>query len=228
VARDVPVARQAQMLAVLAVTGAAPLTLGVILWVMGSVLQAGYHGHWAATAGTGEVLIMAGLICGLCMFVLAANSVRWMPGVPVGRARRVLRQLASPEQQAWLADQPPADTGPMPAQPDLPPPDGMPPGAMPQHAMPQHALPRHAVPSGPPPSGPPLGAPPPGSMPAGNFPPGEPVPGRAYPPADFPPERPWSEPGSPQDWPVYPDPPGRGAPYLAGPGDPEPGGRHER
>lgn len=202
-ARDVPVARQAQMLAVLAVTGAAPLTLGVILWVMGSVLQAGYHGHWAATAGTGEVLIMAGLICGLCMFVLAANSVRWMPGVPVGRARRVLQQLASPEQQAWLADQPQADTGPLPAQPDFPAPIGMPPAAVPPGAMP-----RHAMPPGPPPSGPPMG--------------------RGYPPADFPPERPWSEPGSPQDWPVYPDLPGRVAPYLAGPGDPEPGGRHER
>jgi hypothetical protein len=124
VARNVPVARQAQLLAVLAVTGAAPLTVGVILWVMGTVLQAGYHGRWSAAAGTGEVLIMAGLLCGLCMFVLAANSVRWTPRVPAGRARRVLRPLASPEQQAWLADQPQGGLAPPPDRPVYPGPPG--------------------------------------------------------------------------------------------------------
>ena len=123
------------MLAVLAVAGAVPLTAGVIMWVLGTVLRAGYHGDWGATAGTGEVLIMAGLLCGLCMFVLAANSVRWTPRVPAGRARRVLQPLAAPGQQAWLAGQtrpeeapqPPAGPAfpapaPPPARPPAPPP----------------------------------------------------------------------------------------------------------
>jgi hypothetical protein len=192
------------MLAALAVTGAVPLTVGVILWVTGTVLQAGYHGGWSATAGTGELLIMAGLLCGLCMFVLAANSVRWTPRVPVGRARRALQQLASPEQQAWLADQP------RPA------------------AAPQQAAEPGFPPVAPPPGNLPPGNLPPGGPPPGVLPPGGPAPGVAYPAAEFPPDRAWAEPGSPPGWPVYPDPPGVVAPYLAGPGAPEPGGRHER
>jgi uncharacterized membrane protein YedE/YeeE len=99
VPRNVPVARQAQLLAVIAVAGAAPLTVGGILWAIGTVLQAGYHGHWAATAGTGEVLMTAGLLCGLCMFVPAVSSVRWTPRVPVGRVRRILQPYLAPPRQ---------------------------------------------------------------------------------------------------------------------------------
>ena len=131
-----PVTRQAQLLAVVAVTGAALLTAGVILWATGTVMQAGYHGHRAA-AGTGEVLIMAGLLCGLCMFVLAANSVRWTPR-PAGRPRRALQPLASPEEQAWLADRPPPEAGPLPVpQPRFAPPaDAVPPGPVPPGPVP--------------------------------------------------------------------------------------------
>lgn len=38
-----------QLLAVVAVTGAAPVTVGVILCAIGTVPQAGCHGHRAAT-----------------------------------------------------------------------------------------------------------------------------------------------------------------------------------
>jgi hypothetical protein len=129
VPRNVPVARQAQLLALIAVAGAAPLTVGVILWVIGTVGQAGYHGHWAAIAGIGEVLMTAALLCGLCMFVLAAGSVRWTPPGPAGRVRRMLQPLASPEHQAWLADRPRPEAGPPPQTPppQAPPPLGAPP-----------------------------------------------------------------------------------------------------
>jgi hypothetical protein len=199
VPRNVPVARQAHLLAVLAVTGAAPLTVGVILWVIGTVMHAGYHGGWAATAGTGQVLIMAGLLCGLCMFVLAANSVRWMPHGPAGRARRVLQSLDSPEQQAWLADRPQPEAGPVPPGP-------VPPGPEPADPVP-----------------PDPGAPAPGEFPA-DRPWPEPGPAPAWPAYPDQPgaDQPYLAP------PGHPGPPGADQPYLAPPGPPGPGGNQRR
>jgi hypothetical protein len=67
-------------IACLALAGAVPLTVGAILWVIASVMQglASAHG-WGGTAGAGAVLVLAGLVCGLAMIIMAT---RWQRGTP--------------------------------------------------------------------------------------------------------------------------------------------------
>jgi hypothetical protein len=196
VAPIVSVARQVQVLAGAALVGAVPLTLGALLWIAGSVMEATYHGHyWSGLAGTGELLLLIGLICGLVMFVLAANGERWMPRGPVavtGQEGDGLLPLASPEQQAMLADpvypeppQPPPAPAPQPAQQPLQPPPAQPPQPAPPY------LPAEPY------------------LPADVYPPGQSPPGQ-FPPDQFPPERPWPEPSQQPGWdqgnPGYPGP----------------------
>jgi hypothetical protein len=112
----VSVTQQARLLVGVAVVGAIPVTLGAILWLTGTVMGSVYHGRWSDTAGLGGVLLLAGLVCGLILFVLAAAGERWT--LPESRkAPRDLTPLASPEQQAFLADPPPPDQGPPPPYP---------------------------------------------------------------------------------------------------------------
>jgi hypothetical protein len=115
------VTQQARLLVGLAIVGAIPMTVGAILWLVGTVMDSAYHGAWSGTAGLGGVLLMAGLICGLALFLLAAASERWaLPGScrPSRKDPRKLTPLASPEQQAFLADpQPPEQVCAEPAPP---------------------------------------------------------------------------------------------------------------
>jgi hypothetical protein len=95
----------------LAVAGAVPLTVGAILWVIATVMQglASARG-WGGTAGAGEILVLAGLVCGLAMIIMATL---WQRGTPrpaaAGAAStfagdgQALVPLAPPEQQAYPA-----------------------------------------------------------------------------------------------------------------------------
>jgi hypothetical protein len=79
-------------------------------------MGAAYQGHWGTTAGFGEVLLLAGLICGLGVFVIAVAGERRTPqgpSAPPGGGEPDLMPLASPEHQAFLADPPP----PLPVSP---------------------------------------------------------------------------------------------------------------
>jgi hypothetical protein len=180
-------------IACLAVAGAVPLTVGAILWVIASVMQglASAHG-WGGTAGVGEVLVLAGLVCGLAMIIMAT---RWQRGTPrpaaAGPAGRLegngqaLMPLASPEQQAY-----PAGPAGMPLYPQ--PPAGYP-QADPQmlpYPRPDPAYPEADLAYPPPPAA---------------YPPAVDAQMLAYPQ----PEAPWAEPPGPQPW---PPPPGQGSP----------------
>jgi hypothetical protein len=173
VASTIPVTRQARLLAGVAITGSIPLTLGVILWLIGTVMGAAYHGHWSRTAGLGEAMVLVGLICGLIMFVFAAAGERWTPHEPwtgPGRDGQDLMPLATPEQQAYLAG-PQRPNAQKPPTGPAHPPAGMPPGAM---------LPAPTV------------APPPAAAPS--LAPGAPAPDE---PPDWPPVRDWFDPAGP-------------------------------
>jgi hypothetical protein len=177
----------------LAITGAIPLTVGVILWVIGSAMRTAYHGGWSGPADVGEVMVLAGLVCGLALFVFAAAEQRRMPRGPTGwadaslqRGEQALMPLDSPEHQAFLAD-----PQPMPVRLAGP---GVPPGGVPP-ADPVYPQAGEFYP------------------PAGEA---HPLAGAAYPPAGqvYPPAAgPWPDQGMPQAW--IP-PPGLGAP--TGPG----------
>jgi hypothetical protein len=113
----VSVTQQARVLTGLAIVGAFPMTAGAILWLAGTVMGSAYHGHWSGTAGLGEVLLLAGLLCGLAMFVFAAGAERRtprQPEVPSTRGEPDLMPLAAPEHQAFAAD-------PYLAEPQFPP-----------------------------------------------------------------------------------------------------------
>jgi hypothetical protein len=142
--------QQARVLTGLAIAGAVPMTLGTILWLTGAAMGAAYHGGWGGLAGLGEVLLLAGLLCGLAMFVFAAVAERWTPRQPEvpsallsAQDGQDLTPLATPEHQAFM-------TGPAPLPPPAPPP---PPPALPPPASPPQPPPPPAA--GPPPSPPP-------------------------------------------------------------------------
>jgi hypothetical protein len=119
----VSVTQQARVLTGLAIAGAVPMTAGTILWLTGTAMGSAYHGHWARTAGLGEALLLAGLLCGLGMFVFAAVAERWtprQPEVPPTHGGQDLMPLAAPEHQAFLAGTPPPpEPPPYPALPRL-------------------------------------------------------------------------------------------------------------
>ncbi|HEY2578679.1 MAG TPA: hypothetical protein VGI74_20440, partial [Streptosporangiaceae bacterium] len=66
--------QKARLVVVLAIAGAIPLTAGVLIWVIGSVMGVGFHGGWSSVAGAGRVIALAGLLLGLVMIVLAASG----------------------------------------------------------------------------------------------------------------------------------------------------------
>jgi hypothetical protein len=177
----VSITQQARLLVGLAIAGAVPLTVGAILWLVGTVMASVYHGKWNGTAGIGGVLLLIGLICGLVLFVLAAVGERRTMPEPWGQSRTDppgLTPLASPEQQAFLADPPPP--APFPAEPSFP-------AGPPSQPFP-------AVPApGPPTPGPPKQGPP-----AAGYPP----PYLAEPP--FPPDEQWPDPDPPPPYPAFP------------------------
>jgi hypothetical protein len=181
VASTVPVTRQSRLLVGVAITGSIPLTLGAIFWIVGTVMGAAYHGHWSRTAGIGEALVVIGLICGLIMFVFAAAGERWTPREPwdqSGDSGQHLMPLASPEEQAFLADPPrPDDEMPLSAPMHPSTPLMHPPGAQMQ------------------PPGPPV-QPAPGMSPPVVMPPGQA-------PPDWSPQRNWFDPAEGEP-PAYP------------------------
>src|SRR5579859_2691401 len=69
---------RAKLVVALAVVGAIPLTTGVLIWAIGSVMGIGFHGGWNVVAGTGRIIALAGLLPGLVMIVLAASGRREM------------------------------------------------------------------------------------------------------------------------------------------------------
>ncbi len=122
----------------LAVAGAVPLTVGTILWVIAAVMQgpAAARG-WGGTASAGEVLVLAGLACGLALIIMATRWQRRTPhpaaasaAEPFAGNEQALMPLASPGQQAYPA----GPTG-MPLYPQ--PPAGYPPADPHMAAYPQ-------------------------------------------------------------------------------------------
>jgi len=196
---------RAKLVVALAVVGAIPLTTGVLIWAIGSVMGIGFHGGWNGVAGTGRIIALAGLLPGLVMIVLAASGRREMmrarprnqpaPAPAPYPPEHNLLPVA-PEHQAFLADPPP--------------PEQVPPSSM-----------AYPSPAEPPPveRGAPPGEPPPGMA---YGPPGEP-PGMAYGRPGGPPGMAYGRPGGPPGMaygpPGEPPPVERGAP----PGQPPPG-----
>lgn len=240
--------RKARLVIALAIVGAIPLTAGVLIWVIGAVMSAGFYGGWTGFAGAGKVTALAGLLLGLVMIVLAASGRREVMRARPRRTRdhpgdtppppdQSLLPVA-PEHQAFLADPSP--------QPEQPPPPGTvhpPAGEQPlvEQGPPGTTYPpageQPPVEQGPPPgmAFPPLREPPGSPYPeAGHgYPPsGEPYPpGAAAPPhaaGTYPPaQRPWPVPGTfgtggpPDGQPYYA---GRALPlYQAQPDDTYPG-----
>jgi hypothetical protein len=133
-----PMTTRARLVVGLAVTGAVPLTVGVIVWIIGSVLGLAHRGAADPAVVVGEFLMLAGLLFGLAVIVLAIAGARARPlsaatrsggnvrgeqGLPEqGLPEQGLLPLASPEQQAFLADPPPPPyVPPPPANPPYPP-----------------------------------------------------------------------------------------------------------
>lgn len=85
-----PTVRRMRAIACLAVAAAVPLTAGTILWVVATVMRrSAPHGR-GGTASAGEVLVLAGLVCGLALIIAATLWQRRMHGtsrpVHVGRS----------------------------------------------------------------------------------------------------------------------------------------------
>jgi hypothetical protein len=188
-----PAVRRTRAIAWLAVAGAVPLTAGAILWVTGTAMGLASRSGWSGLAVAGEFLVLAGLLCGLGLITMAALWHRQLPRRPAATAAGPptysgpsLMPLASPEQQAYLAELPSAPAYPQPdagyLQPD---------GPVPAYPRPDAGYPQ-----------------PDGPVPA------YPQPGVAYPPPDgampaYPqPPAPW--PGQVPD--AWPPPPAQGQP----------------
>jgi hypothetical protein len=125
VAPAAPITRKARFVVALAVAGAIPLTAGVLIWVIGSVMSLSFHGGWSGVAGDGGLTALAGLLPGLVMIVLAASgrreTMRARPYRPraattLPRPEQNLLPVA-PEHQAFLADPPHTDQPPPPGEP---------------------------------------------------------------------------------------------------------------
>jgi hypothetical protein len=115
-----PMTTRARLLVGLAVTGAVPLTAGVIVWITGSLLGLAHHGTPNTAPVIGEIMMLAGLLFGLAVIVLAITGARARPHSAAARSGGDvhgeqglseqgmmgpgLMPLASPEQQAFLAD----------------------------------------------------------------------------------------------------------------------------
>jgi hypothetical protein len=139
----------------LAVAGALPLTAGAILWVTGTAMGLASRSGWSGPAVAGEFLVLAGLLCGLGLITMAALWQRQLPRGPAATAAGPptysgpsLMPLASPEQQAYLAELPSAPAYPQPdagyPQPDGPVPAYPQPGVAylpPDGAMPAYPQP---------------------------------------------------------------------------------------
>ncbi len=190
-----PTVRRIRVIAWLAVAGAVPLTAGVVLWVTGTAMGLASRSGWSGLGVAGEFLMLAGLLCGLGLMIMAALWQRQLPRGPAATdagppaySGPSLMPLASPEQQAYRAELPSAPAYP---QPDAgyPEPDG---------PVPAYRLPHGSTPA----------YPPDGTMPS------YPQPGVAYPQPDgampsYPqPPAPW--PGPVPD--AWPPPPAQGQP----------------
>jgi hypothetical protein len=64
----------------IAAAGSIPLTLGVIMWIVGTSMGLASHHGWAGVARVGLILMLAGLLCGLALIVLAVVWRRGRPG----------------------------------------------------------------------------------------------------------------------------------------------------
>jgi hypothetical protein len=70
---------QSRGLTSLAILGAIPLTAGAVIWIVGTAMRLSSRRGWGGRIGTAEVMILAGLACGLLLFVFAAVRQRRMP-----------------------------------------------------------------------------------------------------------------------------------------------------
>jgi hypothetical protein len=110
-----------QVMTGLAVVGAVPLTAGVAGWITGFCMGLAGHGRWHAWVQAGEILMLAGAGCGLVLLALVM-AWRGQPSRPGHAAREPdLVPLAWPEQQQYLAGQPP-QSYPLYPQEHYPPP----------------------------------------------------------------------------------------------------------
>lgn len=60
----------------LAIAGVVPLTLGAILWLVGTSMRLASHRGWAGRAAAGEALVLIGLGCGLALVIVAVSGWR--------------------------------------------------------------------------------------------------------------------------------------------------------
>jgi len=145
-----PAVRRMRVIAWLAVAGAVPLTAGVILWVTGTAMGLASRSGWSGLAVAGEFLVLAGLLCGLGLMIMAALWQRQLPRGPAATAAGPpaysgpsLMPLASPEQQAYRAELPSAAAYPQPGvaypQPDR---------TMPAYPQPDGPVPAYRLPHG--------------------------------------------------------------------------------
>jgi hypothetical protein len=70
----------------MAASGAIPLTVGVIMWVVGSAMGLVSHHGWGQIAGIGAILILAGLLCGAALLIATAAWRRGMPRLRIRAA----------------------------------------------------------------------------------------------------------------------------------------------